>query len=157
MAYTKDELASLVVRAAEELYAENQEKPKTSQVRNIIGSGSLSTISPVLSEWWEKKQKHIALSGAIQAPSCLEDLFAHFHNQLWAMAISEASGLFQHQRQSLERDLANLKSEFEAMRKEANDLEQQNLQLKSINESLKKAIDANLTSRRHPNKDDEEN
>ena len=52
----KPEIKERIVEAANALVAEGNENPTNEQVRERMGSGSLSHISPVMREWRESQK-----------------------------------------------------------------------------------------------------
>lgn len=142
MKYSEDQLLQLVVKNAERIYSTTGDKPTNKQVRDAIGSGSLSTITGALSDWWIQKQTQHALANSIPIPTSAENIATNFKDQLWAIAISEAKGLFEHQKQELLKKIEHAEAEASCALAEIKKLEIENEQLLSHNVSLKAAVES---------------
>lgn len=74
-----------IVNAINELVAKGIEIPTNNQVRDQLGGGSLSDISPVLKEWRIGRKQEIA-SASIEIPVELKKSYETFVGQIWSVA-----------------------------------------------------------------------
>lgn len=80
----KLEIRERIVTAANTLVAEGVEQPTNEQVREHLGGGSLSHISPVMREWRAVKRSEIA--AALTMPADLKKAVESSLAQVWAVA-----------------------------------------------------------------------
>lgn len=80
----KAELKDQVFRAADELFADGNLKPTNTDVRERIGSGSLSHISPLMSEW--RKLRIDSSKEKVSIPEDIQMLADSTLHQLWSSA-----------------------------------------------------------------------
>lgn len=71
----KPEIRDKILSAANSLQAEGVETPTNEQVREYLGGGSLSHISPVMREWRDSKKSEVA--AALEIPADLKKLLRH--------------------------------------------------------------------------------
>lgn len=74
-----------IINAINELVAKGIEIPTNNQVRDQLGGGSLSDISPVLKEWRTGRKQEIA-SANIEIPVELKKSYETFIGQIWSVA-----------------------------------------------------------------------
>ena len=85
----KPEIKERIVEAANALVAEGNENPTNEQVRERMGSGSLSHISPVMREWRESQKARVV--AALEIPSELKKVIETSLSQVWTSANKLAS------------------------------------------------------------------
>lgn len=85
----KPEIKERIVAAADALAAEGIESPTNDQVRERMGSGSLSNISPVMREWRESRKA--ATVAALEMPAELKKAIESSVGQMWTAASKLAS------------------------------------------------------------------
>lgn len=134
MAITKD----MVIEAAEELVIE-EINPSMAAVRNKLGCGSFSTISPILRRWREERESSTVTK--VQMPTDITAALDKFGHQLWgvasAIATDQLSKIREESRQVL--DLAS--SERNEAMDEIERLESEMTALSTINTVQLKAVD----------------
>lgn len=82
------EIKNKIVNAANQLVLEGVVSPTNQEVRNRMGGGSLSHISPVMRDWREKRQKEIAT--VIEIPTELKLMIESSVSQVWQVAVKIA-------------------------------------------------------------------
>lgn len=98
-----------VFEVADQLLSEGQ-RPTQQNVRNQLGSGSLTTINKALNDWWQNLGERLCSQG--QRPDIPEPVFDSA-NALWQQALAYAEHQFAEQRVALEQHYQNLKGELE--------------------------------------------
>lgn len=91
------EIQERIVAAASALAAEGVESPTNEQVRERLGGGSLSHISPVMREWRESKKSEVA--AALEMPLELRKAIESSVGQVWTAASKLASAQLDTMRQ----------------------------------------------------------
>nr|QIQ10467.1 hypothetical protein LEFNMAFB_00050 [uncultured bacterium] len=84
MTMIKPEMKEKIVRAAESLRSEGVAKPTNEQVRERMGGGSLSHISPVMREWRASQEQSDIV--VIELPGELKAGFDRVAAELWQVA-----------------------------------------------------------------------
>ncbi|BCU90669.1 Plasmid replication region DNA-binding N-term [Yersinia pseudotuberculosis] len=85
----KPEIRDKILSAANSLQAEGVETPTNEQVREYLGGGSLSHISPVMREWRDSKKSEVA--AALEIPADLKKVIETSLGQVWTSASKLAS------------------------------------------------------------------
>lgn len=85
----KAEIQDRIIAAAGALAAEGVDSPTNEQVRERMGGGSLSHISPVMREWRESRKSEIA--AALEMPLELRKTVESAIGQVWTAASKLAS------------------------------------------------------------------
>lgn len=85
----KPEIRDKILSAANSLQAEGVEAPTNEQVREYMGGGSLSHISPVMREWRDSKKSEVA--AALEIPADLKKIIETSLGQVWVSASKLAS------------------------------------------------------------------
>ncbi|MEQ2017916.1 DNA-binding protein [Photorhabdus bodei] len=85
----KPEIRDKILSAANSLQAEGVEAPTNEQVREYMGGGSLSHISPVMREWRDSKKSEVA--AALEIPADLKKVIETSLGQVWTSASKLAS------------------------------------------------------------------
>ena len=132
----KSDTREKVFDAADSLLQEGI-RPTQQNIRERIGSGSITTINSALNGWW------LSLSDRInrkdQHPE-LPDPVISAANQLWDQALAYAHHAFQKERAEAESILLNRKEEntaqLEQLRATVDQLQQQNVQLRNSSDEL---------------------
>lgn len=159
-AIDKNEVFSVI----DQIAADKKKTPTVSEVREHIGSGSFSTLGPIVAEWREKMQIE-AKTQVPDLPNAATDAF----QRVWVLVWSEAQKCLDGERKALddnrkaiENENAKLLSEYEKIEsdnsrfsvqlevqdkklKDADDkiigLQNDNARLKSENDLLQKTIE----------------
>ena len=98
----KPEIKQRIIEVANILVSEGVEEPTNAQVRERLGGGSLSHISPVMREWRNDRKNVVAV--AINMPTELKNSIEISLTQIWSVATKIAS-----------KDLENYKNESTMM------------------------------------------
>lgn len=85
----KPEIRDKILSAANSLQVEGVEAPTNEQVREYMGGGSLSHISPVMREWRDSKKSEVA--AALEIPADLKKVIETSLGQVWVSASKLAS------------------------------------------------------------------
>lgn len=96
----KPEIKEKIVAAANALVAEGTEGPTNDQVRERIGGGSLSHISPVMREWRDSRKAEVG--AALEMPADLKKAVETSLGQVWAVASKLATSTVEAVRQEAE-------------------------------------------------------
>jgi chromosome segregation ATPase len=80
----KPEIREKIITAASALASEGIESPTNDQVRERMGGGSLSHISPVMREW--RKSRKADIVAALEIPADLKKVIETSVGQVWASA-----------------------------------------------------------------------
>mgnify|MGYP001295526301 CR=1 FL=1 len=80
----KPAIRDRIIQAAEHLVSKGIEKPTNDQVRERLGGGSLSHISPVMREWRQARQATI--NTALEIPETLQKAIQVSIGQVWESA-----------------------------------------------------------------------
>lgn len=132
----KSDTREKVLQAADNLLQEGV-RPTQQNVRERIGSGSITTINSALNSWW------LTLSDRInrkdQHPE-LPDPVISAANQLWDQALAYAHHSLKKEREEIESILLSKKddntAQLEQLRTTVDQLQQQNTQLRSRSDEL---------------------
>jgi chromosome segregation ATPase len=85
----KPEIKERIVAAANALAAEGSDSPTNDQVRDRMGGGSLSHISPVMRDWRESRKTAVGV--ALEIPADLKKAIETSVAQVWLAASKLAS------------------------------------------------------------------
>ncbi|MDO8863249.1 DNA-binding protein [Haliea sp. E1-2-M8] len=85
----KPDIKDKIAAAANALAAEGNDNPTNDQVRERMGGGSLSHISPVMREWREARKADVA--AALEMPAGLKKAIETSVGQVWTAASKLAS------------------------------------------------------------------
>jgi Plasmid replication region DNA-binding N-term len=85
----KPEIKERIVAAANALAAEGSDSPTNDQVRDRMGGGSLSHISPVMRDWRESRKTEVGV--ALEIPADLKKAIETSVAQVWLTASKLAS------------------------------------------------------------------
>ena len=85
----KPEIKENIFAAADALAAEGIESPTNDQVRERMGGGSLTHISPVMREWRESRKAEV--SAALEMPADLKKAVETSVGRVWTVASQLAS------------------------------------------------------------------
>lgn len=139
----KPEIKEKIIAAANALAAEGIESPTNDQVRERMGSGSLSHISPVMREWRESRKAEVV--AALEMPADLKKAIESSVGQVWTAASKLASATIETVRQEAgtaieaatgERDealaeITRLENQIAELEKALADKEQEGNQVKT--------------------------
>lgn len=129
--------------AAADVIDATGKKPTLKLVRDELGGGSYSTISPVLTEW---KANGAVKNAPIQvaAPQSITDLLSGLGSEMWSAALELANGRLSSEREALE----DVRRRLEAEKAEAVELaDQLSIELESMT-ATRSAQNAELTNLR---------
>ncbi|WP_027951096.1 DNA-binding protein [Haliea salexigens] len=85
----KADIKDKIIAAANALMAEGNDSPTNDQVRDRMGGGSLSHISPVMREWREARKADVV--AALEMPADLKKTIETSVGQVWTAASKLAS------------------------------------------------------------------
>lgn len=131
------------ILAAADVIDATGKKPTLKLVRDELGGGSYSTISPVLNEW---KANGAMKNAPIQvaAPQTITDLLSGLGSEVWSAALELANGRLSAEREALE----GIHRQLEAEKAEAAELaDHLCIELESMT-ATRSAQDAELTNLR---------
>lgn len=100
MAISKN-IEDKIMAAVHELVSEGVVSPTNLQVREKIGGGSMSNISPVMQKW--RKEQEDSLSEALTFPEGLGTLLNKTALTFWKVALEEAEKKFEERKIEMER------------------------------------------------------
>jgi chromosome segregation ATPase len=130
----------MVISAAEELLAEDK-YPSMAAVRSKLGTGSYTTISPILRKWREGQE--LSKVVMVEIPSDIQTALDKFGNQLWTVASSIATQQLDKIREEARSvvDAANSErneamEEIERLESDLSDLNMKNLEQKQSVDDL---------------------
>lgn len=129
------ETETKIITAAYELVAEGNENPTNAQVRERLGGGSLSHISPVMRKWREEQSKQSTQLKSI--PEALENSIRIAISQVWGTAQSianEATELVKTEAEAQALEISNERDEA------LQELEKVELELQSAKKELELAL-----------------
>lgn len=119
----KPEIKEKIIAAANALAAEGIESPTNDQVRERMGSGSLSHISPVMREWRESRKAEVV--AALEMPADLKKAIESSVGQVWTAASKLASATIETVRQEADSAIKAATSERDEALAEITRLESQ--------------------------------
>ena len=119
----KPEIKEKIIAAANALAAEGIESPTNDQVRERMGSGSLSHISPVMREWRESRKAEVV--AALEMPADLKKAIESSVGQVWIAASKLASATIETVRQEADSAIEAATSERDEALAEITRLESQ--------------------------------
>lgn len=126
----KPEIKDKIVNAANTLVAEGVESPTNDQVRERMGGGSLSHISPVMREWREGRKSEVA--AALEIPSDLKKVIETSLSQVWSAANKLASATVEKVQQEAQVAIDAASSERDEALSEVSRLEERILELQKV-------------------------
>jgi chromosome segregation ATPase len=103
------EIRDKITIAANSLVAEGIESPTNDQVRERMGGGSLSHISPVMREWRDARK--VGIAATLDMPDELKKAITTALGQLWATASKLAATSFEIVQQEAESAKAAIEKE----------------------------------------------
>jgi len=119
----KPEIKEKIIAAANALAAEGIESPTNDQVRERMGSGSLSHISPVMREWRESRKAEVV--AALEMPADLKKAIESSVGQVWTAASKLASATIDTVRQEADAAIETATGERDEALTEITRLENQ--------------------------------
>lgn len=119
----KPEIKEKIIAAANALTAEGIESPTNDQVRERMGSGSLSHISPVMREWRESRKAEVV--AALEMPADLKKAIESSVGQVWTAASKLASATIETVRQEADTAIETATGERDEALAEITRLENQ--------------------------------
>lgn len=120
-AKVKPEIRDRIIATANALVSEGIDTPTNDQVRERMGGGSLSHISPVMREWRESRKAEVV--AALDMPADLKKAVETSLGQLWGMASKLATASVENFRQEAEAAVADATAERDEALKEIQRLE----------------------------------
>ena len=134
----KPEIKDKIVNTANTLVAEGVESPTNDQVRERMGGGSLSHISPVMREWREGRKSEVAV--ALEIPSDLKKVIETSLSQVWSAANKLASATVEKVQQEAQVAIDAASSERDEALSEVSRLEERILDLQKVVDERKKTV-----------------
>ncbi len=92
-----------ILDAANALAAEGNDSPTNDAIRERLGGGSLSHISPVMREWRASKKEQV--SAALEIPADLKKIIETALSQVWGSASQLASIAIENTRMDAEKEI----------------------------------------------------
>ena len=108
-AKVKPEIRDRIIATANALVSEGIDNPTNDQVRERMGGGSLSHISPVMREWRESRKAEVV--AALDMPADLKKAVETSLGQLWGMASKLGTASVENFRQEAEAAVADATAE----------------------------------------------
>jgi hypothetical protein len=136
------------VYAAADQLLEQGLRPTQQNVRELIGSGSLTTINKALGDWWQTLGERISRRN--QHPE-LPEAVLNSAGKLWDQALAYAEQRFVEQRSQLEQrhreSLEQMRQDDLAVSTDLRQLQEQNARLLERSEQLALQLDASQAER----------
>lgn len=126
----KLEIKERIINAANTLTAEGVENPTNEQVRERMGGGSLSHISPVMREWRESKKAEVV--AALEMPAELKKVIESSIGQVWTAASKLASATVESFRQEAQENIEAATAERDEALSEITRLESKIIDLEKL-------------------------
>ncbi len=99
----KPEIKKRIIDAANALVGEGDDSPTNDAIRERMGGGSLSHISPVMREWRESRKEQV--SAALELPADLKKIIETSLGQVWTTANKLASVAIDSVRQEADKNI----------------------------------------------------
>lgn len=142
----KPEIKERIVAAANFLVADGIDTPTNEQVRQHLGGGSLSHISPVMREW--KLARKAEVTAALEMPADLKRVIESSLASVWTSASKLASTSVENLRKDIEANIQASNDERDEALSEVINLEKNICELQqSLKEKSKKISDMDKLSR----------
>jgi hypothetical protein len=136
------------VYAAADQLLEQGLRPTQQNVRELIGSGSLTTINKALGDWWQTLGERISRRNQHQE---LPEAVLNSAGKLWDQALAYAEQRFVEQRSQLEQrhreSLEQMRQDDLAVSTDLRQLQEQNARLLERSEQLALQLDASQAER----------
>ncbi len=136
------EIKKRIIHAADTLVAEGDDSPTNDAVRERLGGGSLSHISPVMREWRASRKEQV--NAALDIPADLKKIIETSLSQVWGSASQLASVAIENVRQDAEKDIVAATQERDEALAEITRLEAQVTSLEKQGVEKDKEIQAQL-------------
>lgn len=120
------------VRRAIDLLLQQSESPSVQKIRDILGTGSFTTISDHLREWRAQREERRDRPPSQEIPAPVESLV----QALWQQAQESAADGLAHYRQEADRRIEEAQGLADAARRDAEDATQREV---ALNEHLRQA------------------
>ncbi len=117
------EIKKRILATANALVAEGNDSPTNDAIRERMGGGSLSHISPVMREWRTSRKEQI--NSALDIPADLKKIIETSLSQVWGSASKLASVAIENVRQEAVRDIDAITQERDEAMAEITRLEAQ--------------------------------
>ena len=135
----KPEIRERITISANELVAEGIESPTNAQVRDRMGSGSLSDISPVMKAWRESRKAGVDY--ALDMPARLKKEVEISVSQLWGTASKLATEAVENFRQEVDNKIIESNTELNEALKDIQRLETRLVDLGKVLENKDQIIE----------------
>ena len=135
----KPEIRERITISANELVAEGIDSPTNAQVRDRMGSGSLSDISPVMKAWRESRKAGVDY--ALDMPARLKKEVEISVSQLWGTASKLASEAVENFRQEVDNKIIESNTELNEALKDIQRLETRLVDLGKVLENKDQIIE----------------
>ncbi len=133
------EIRERITVSANELVGEGIESPTNAQVRDRMGSGSLSDISPVMKEWRESRKSGVEY--ALDMPADLKRAVEISVSQIWGTASKLATEAVENYRFEAENRINESNLELNDALKDIQRLESRLAELEKVLENKDKIIE----------------
>ncbi len=128
----KPNIKTRIVNAANALVAQGTDKPTNDQVRQKMGGGSLSHISPVMREWREERRQDLIT--ALDMPDELQKAVQISLSQVWATASQLATANTEQVQIQAKADVLQVTTELSEALTELANLEKQLADITQLSE-----------------------
>lgn len=135
----KPEIRERITISANELVAEGIDSPTNAQVRDRMGSGSLSDISPVMKAWRESRKAGVDY--ALDMPARLKKEVEISVSQLWGTASKLATEAVENFRQEVDNKIIESNTELNEALKDIQRLETRLVELGKVLENKDQIIE----------------
>lgn len=136
----KPDIKKRILDAANALAAEGNDNPTNDAIRERLGGGSLSHISPVMREWRASKKEQV--SAALEIPADLKKIIETALSQVWGSASKLASVAIENTRKDAEKEIGAATQERDEALAEITRLEAHVSTLEGQGAEKDKAIEA---------------
>lgn len=140
----KPEIRNKIIAVADALVAEGVESPTNELVRERMGGGSLSHISPVMREWRDSRKAEVV--AALEMPADLKKVIETSVGQVWTTASKLASATAEAVRREADSAIDAATAERDEALAEISYLEDRITELQKALDAKEQAISA---ARRH--------
>jgi len=117
----KTDIKARIINAANHLVDQGTENPTNEQVRQRLGGGSLSHISPVMREWRQARREDI--HAALQMPDELKQSIQVSLGKIWSTASEQALANTEQARQQAREEVEEMATELSGALEEITRLE----------------------------------
>lgn len=135
MSNLKEQLFSI----ADRLHAEFGRFPTNAEIRNEIGSGSMSTIAPILREWRNTKTSPVSEESQIAIPEPVIEIMNKYNQDIWLSANKNALSMVSAVKQEYEQKCADIQEELDNSYADIDNLTKE---IESLKADLKRSLES---------------